>query len=153
MYVCGSPSSLWFLWCMHTWQKQSKYQPQFFLNCQNWFLKVLYIQQIKNQTLLTDFPILQNLLFLHVLIRWVMQTICFDFANMHHVIASKFSENHLVHNTGHTLQPLHSLCMSTICFIKAVCHSAKNADQTNFSDWKFPLEVFSSFSIWCRDYI
>ena len=45
---------------MHAWQKQSKYQPQFLLNFQNWFLKVLYIQQIKNQTLSADFPILQT---------------------------------------------------------------------------------------------
>ena len=76
---------------MHAWQKQSKYQPQFLLNFQNWFLKVLYIQQIKNQTLSADFPILQTHLFLHVMIRWVMQTICFDFANTRHVIAGKFS--------------------------------------------------------------
>ena len=34
---------------------------------------------------------LQTHLFLHVMIRWVIQTICFDFANTHHVTAGKFS--------------------------------------------------------------
>ena len=77
------------IFMMHAWQKQSKYQPQFLLNFQNWFLKVLCIQQIKNQTLSADFPILQTHLFLHVMIRWVMRTICFDFANAHHVIVGK----------------------------------------------------------------
>ena len=88
MYVHGSPIPLIF---MHTWQKQSKYQPQFLLNFQNWFLQVLYIQQIKNQNLSADFPILQTNLFLHVMMRWVMQTICFDFANTRYFIAEKFS--------------------------------------------------------------
>ena len=88
MYVHGSPIPLIF---MHTWQKQSKYQPQFLLNFQNWFLQVLYIQQIKNQNLSADFPILQTNLFLHVMMRWVMQTICFDFANTRYFIEKKFS--------------------------------------------------------------
>ena len=37
--------------------------------------------------------------------------------------------------------------------LKAVFHSAKNSDQTNFSARKFLLGVFSSFSIWRADYI
>ena len=34
---------------------------------------------------------LQTHLFLHVMIRWVIQMICFDFANTRHVTAGKFS--------------------------------------------------------------
>ena len=37
--------------------------------------------------------------------------------------------------------------------LKAVFHSAKNPDKTSFSDQKFLLGVFSSFSIWDADYI
>ena len=50
--------------------------------------KVLYIQKTKNQSLLA---IWQTQLFFRVMIRWVMQRISFDFANMHHVFAGNFS--------------------------------------------------------------
>ena len=49
---------------LHVWQKQSKYQAKFLLNFLNWYY-ILYIQQIKNQSLLVDFLILQTHLFLH----------------------------------------------------------------------------------------
>ena len=59
------------------------------LNFQNWHNKLekldkffSYTLQMKNQHLLADFLILQTHLFIHpVTIRWVMQTIYFDFAN------------------------------------------------------------------------
>ena len=53
--------------------------------------KVLNIQQTKTQSLLAHFPILQTHSFLHVMIRWVIQMICFDFKNTQHVIARNFS--------------------------------------------------------------
>ena len=37
--------------------------------------------------------------------------------------------------------------------LKVVFHSAKNSDQTNFSDRKFLPGFFSSFSIYRADYI
>ena len=37
--------------------------------------------------------------------------------------------------------------------IKAIFHSAKNSDQTNFSNRTLLPGFFSSFSIWSGDYI
>ena len=73
------------------WQKGSKYQPLFFWNFQNWCYKSSSYTTNEISNLLTDFPNLQNHLFLHVMTRWVMQTICFDFTNARHVIAGKIS--------------------------------------------------------------
>ena len=55
---------------------------------------------------------------------------------------------------------LTSVGLRTLCvmrhfkfYIRAVFHSAKNSDQTNFYDRKFLLGFFSSFSVWRTDFI
>ena len=79
-------------WCLCWWQKRSKYQPLFFLNFQKWCYKsFLYTANKKSKLIGTPSNITNPSIPPCVMIRWVMQTIWFDFTNTRHVLAGNFS--------------------------------------------------------------
>ena len=81
------------LFDLNAWQKQSKYHPQFLLNFQNWCNTSYLCTANKKPKLIGIFSNLTNPFIppIHVMIRWLMQTICFDFTNTRHVITGKIS--------------------------------------------------------------